>query len=55
VSSVVWRSQPPEESEEPAEEGKEAEVVNLAARRLREWLKGLVGMPPPPPQQPPER
>jgi hypothetical protein len=53
VSFIAWRAEPPEDAEEPpAPEGEEAEVVNLSARRLREWLKGLVGMPPP---QPPDR
>jgi hypothetical protein len=55
VSWIAWKAQPPAESDAPSEEegqGEEAEVVNLSARRLREWLKGLVGMPPP---RPPER
>ena len=41
---LAWRAEPPDETaEEVPEEGEDADVVDLATRRLAGWLKAMFG------------
>jgi hypothetical protein len=60
MATALWaesHDEPERADEDSADaEQDEAEVVNLAARRLRQWLSGMFGLAPkPPPQEPPQR
>jgi hypothetical protein len=45
VASIAWAEADGESADEPEDEEspEEAEVENLAARRLRRWLNGMFG------------